>query len=364
MELINATRMAAAFTTAMEPSGRELLVVVIKGTFDLPATGGAVALADAQVPLVTADSFTGAPGRSAPWHECDFAPRKPRCDILALGSAHAPKGRPTTRVVVGLGIGSWSKQLAVVGSREWTFGVAGCRASSAHAFVTQPITYDVAFGGTDARHEDPAKHSTFLSNPVGLGYHTCVEAKYMAGAPLPRTEEVGQTVERPDTGYKPMSFGPVGRGWPPRSSLAGTYDAGWLEEHFPFLPPDFHESYYQCAPVDQQLPFPLEGQQVTLTNLTPDGARTFALPSYEAPIVIYPKRGGRENHLGRLDTIVFEPDLARFTITWRVARPLRRDVFELAQTVVGRHSPRLPGVFVAAPASFEPVAAREPLPAK
>ncbi|MCK7582587.1 MAG: hypothetical protein MZV65_48105 [Chromatiales bacterium] len=36
MELINATRMVAGYTMGMEPSGRELLVVVIKGTFRLP----------------------------------------------------------------------------------------------------------------------------------------------------------------------------------------------------------------------------------------------------------------------------------------------------------------------------------------
>jgi len=36
LELINATRMVAGYTMGIEPSGRELLVVVIKGTFHLP----------------------------------------------------------------------------------------------------------------------------------------------------------------------------------------------------------------------------------------------------------------------------------------------------------------------------------------
>ena len=36
MELINATRMVAGYNMGLEPSGRELLVVVIKGTFVLP----------------------------------------------------------------------------------------------------------------------------------------------------------------------------------------------------------------------------------------------------------------------------------------------------------------------------------------
>ena len=46
MELINATRMLAGYTMGMEPSGRELLVVVIKGTFVLPKPGEAVRLHD------------------------------------------------------------------------------------------------------------------------------------------------------------------------------------------------------------------------------------------------------------------------------------------------------------------------------
>jgi len=38
MELINATRMVAGYNMGLEPSGRELLVVVIKGTFRFPAS--------------------------------------------------------------------------------------------------------------------------------------------------------------------------------------------------------------------------------------------------------------------------------------------------------------------------------------
>jgi hypothetical protein len=36
MELINATRMTAGYNMGLEPSGRESLVVVIKGTFRFP----------------------------------------------------------------------------------------------------------------------------------------------------------------------------------------------------------------------------------------------------------------------------------------------------------------------------------------
>ena len=76
MELINATRMAAGYNVGLEVGGRELLVIVVKGTFVLPRAGEPVVLHENQVPLVVADTFSGEPGFSAPVHEVDFAPRK------------------------------------------------------------------------------------------------------------------------------------------------------------------------------------------------------------------------------------------------------------------------------------------------
>src|SRR3982074_1850244 len=106
MELINATRMVAGYTLGVEPGGRELLVVAVKGTFRIPTeAGSSLRLHEEQVALVMSDVFFGEPGLSAPKHEGDFSPRKPRCDLLLNGSAYAPGGKPTTRVAVGLRVG-------------------------------------------------------------------------------------------------------------------------------------------------------------------------------------------------------------------------------------------------------------------
>ena len=129
MELINATRMFAGYTMGVEPSGRESLVVVIKGTFVLPRPGETVRLHDEQVPLLMADTFIGAPGFSAPLHEADFAPRKNRCDVLLAGSAYAPGGRPVTRTHVGLHVGPMRKSFDVVGDRVWEASLGAVRAS-------------------------------------------------------------------------------------------------------------------------------------------------------------------------------------------------------------------------------------------
>jgi len=359
MELVNSTRMVIGSTVGMEASGRELLVVVVKGTFRLPKLGEDVELHQEQLPLVMADTFTGAPGFSAPMHEVDFALRKHRCDILLLGGAYAPHGRPIKRIPVSLRIGNWTKTFAVVGNRRWDAGGGGVRTTGAESFVSQPFSYDVAFGGVDANHEDPAKHAAFMRNPVGRGFHKHLDSKWVHGTPLPNTEELDRPIDAPDGHYTPMSFGPVGRGWEPRSRYAGTYDDEWVERIFPFLPPDFDEQYYQAAPLDQQLPFPVGGQAVSLVNLTPDGERNFVLPAFEAPMTIFPKRAQREDYNATLDSIVFEPEFERFTMTWRITRALTFSIFEIAKVVVGRrgHEPWQKHTQVAFP---NPVAAAPP----
>jgi len=336
MELVNATRLVAGYTMGLEPSGRELLVVAVKGTFLLPAEAdGRVELHAEQVPLVLSDVFVGEPGLSAPKFEVDFAPRKQRCDLLLNGHAYAPGGQPTDRLTVGVRVGTWSKTFAVVGDRFWRTA-GGVRATPPRPFVKMALSYDYAFGGVDLRHENPQQHGAFMANPAGRGYHRHLTKEWLEGTPLPNTEEVGSQVTQPDGVYRPMSFGIVGRHWESRSRFAGTYDQQWLDNVAPFLPADFDEQYYQAAPLDQQLPLPVGEQRVSLVNLTPDGRRDFTLPHFEAPITVVPKTGPREELRASADTILIEPDLDRVTMTWRVARPLKKSMFEIAQVLVGR----------------------------
>jgi hypothetical protein len=81
---------------------------------------------------------------------------------------------------------------------------------------------------------------------------------------------------------------------------------------------------------------PVGEQKVTLVNLTPDGRREFILPHLAAPIHVFPKQGPREDLTAYTDTIVIEPDLERVTLTWRVARPLKKNMHEIAQVLVGK----------------------------
>lgn len=337
MELINATRMVAGYNMGLEPSGRELLVIVIKGTFVLPKNGEPFRLHEEQQPLIMADTFTGAPGFSSPVQEIDYAPRKPSCDVLLTGHARAPEGREVTRMHASLRVGPMVKSFDVVGDRVWQAGLIGITASAPLPFTAMPISYDRAFGGADRHSEDETEHDAYLANPVGRGWHKHLKNAWVDGKPLPNTEELDKAVRFPGDKYKPMSLGPLARGWPQRARYAGTYDQKWLDDDFPFLPKDFDERYYQAAPEDQQLQLPQGAMEVVLNGFTNDGERRFTLPQFEAPLHVFrSKCGRREDYTAKLDTIVFEPDAERFTMTWRYARILGMSMHEVAQVLVGR----------------------------
>jgi hypothetical protein len=328
--------MRAAYTMGMQPDGRELLLVVVKGTFLLPKQGEEPVLAEPQVPLVEADVFTGEPGFSAPIYESDYAPTKPRCDVVLNGSAYAPGGNPTRRVTVSLRLGPVRKQFDVVGNRLWQRDVLGLMTTPAQHFTVMPISYDNAFGGVDDLNPDPEKREAYLSNPVGKGFYPKSKTNQIDGKPVPTTEESGNPITSPTGSYRAMSLGPIGRAWRPRPDYAGTYDQDWIDNVFPFLPSDFDDRYYQCAPEDQQTDYLRGGEELELVNLTPEGYLRFNLPTIEVPVTFYLKNY-EETEVGAVcDTLVIEPDLERFTMLWRASLPLRRNMFEVAQIVTGR----------------------------
>jgi hypothetical protein len=338
MNLVNGSGMAVEFTVVLDKTGAENVVVAVKGTFTLPRPGEMPRLAAEQLPLVDADLFTGEPGRSATKVECDYALEKPFCDVLLNGSAYAPNGRMVEKIGVGLQVGGWRKSFAVWGNRVWRGAVVGYAPSEPEPFSRMQISYDNAFGGTDERMRDPARHRSYLPNPVGRGWHYNIYPELVSGAPVSNTEEINDPVGDPGGKYRPMAFGPIGRGWPSRIGFAGTYDQDWQDNVFPFLPADFDVRYFQCAPEDQQIPHPRGGERILLVNLTPDGRREFVLPPAEMPFVFFRRRGGRVELNGTLDTILFEPDDGRFSMVWRARLKLQRDVFEVSRAVVGKMS--------------------------
>lgn len=336
----NTTGMAAGVCVATDPSGQDRCVVAVKGTFDIEVGGGA-RLADVQEALVSVDVHQGEPGTTSVRYECDFAPFKPRADLLVLGQAVSPTGSPVDELVVTLEFGTLRKSIRVTGERRWERGLLGLRASAPQSFAQMPLVYERAFGGTDLTHEDPRHHGAELRNPVGVGYHKNPEARAAEGTPLPNLEHP----LRPLSGWRetaePMGFGPVGRSWQPRLAHAGTYDSRWREEDFPFLPRDFDTRYFLCAPVDQQVPYLRGGESLRCTGMTRGGALVARVPTLRFPVTFRFDDGDRSRE-PLLDTLLVEPDSRRMMLTWRTSVPLGRKPGKLREVLVGHQPVRLP----------------------
>ena len=338
MNLINHTPYAAGYTTSHSKEGRECLLVVVKATYRLPLAGDPPAVAEQQIPIVYGDTATAEPGFSAPVYECDLCLEKPMVDVLLLGSAHAPQGKPDGKVLVGLSVDDWKKTFVVTGPRYWKTHLLSLELTEPEPFVQQSISYDLAFGGTVLDKKTDKELVVFGANPIGRGFDP--HARWSGGTLGPQTEEFKKPILHTRGPYVPMGFGPIGRHWQPRALFAGTYDEQWRLEQFPFLPSDFDARYFQAAPADQQIPQLVGGEQVRLMHLTPSvltpsGVLDFVLPDLTLPIFLRGNKVGTEEVKARVDTLLLEPDLQRFSVTWRVVRDMANDPYRYSSIDVG-----------------------------
>jgi len=339
MELVNTTPLVVGCTVGTDNHGLDHLLALAKATYHFDAAG-TVWLADVQRPLIGADEYSGDPGYSATVVESDYALLKPNCDVLLTGSAYTPVGRPASDVVVSLSVGKMRKSLRVTGHRTWQAGFLGkIEPGPPHPFVREPFSYDTAFGGIDDFHEDAQKHTSCRQNPVGVGYHKELEQNLMLDTPMPNTEEINDPIREPNGQYRPMAFGPLGRGWPQRMQYAGTYGAEWQENQFPFLPQDFDNRYFQAAPPDQQIPVIKGGERVELRNLTESCYCEFQLPRLGIESVVFYLRTGEYLIVPfRVDTLHLFPDDGLFTLTARASVPFSDDPQTCSKVIFGRGS--------------------------
>lgn len=332
--LVNQTPFAVERTFVTDIRGADLLLVLVKATYRL-LPDGRTEVGPEQLPVVFEPCFRGDPRFSSLLRESDFDFPKQTTDVLIVGSAHAPGGIPCTEVPVSMEVGPVRKALRVVGNRAWQSGLLGPRPSPPSPFVTMPITYERAFGGSL-----PGSPTQFEPrNPVGTGFAR--HDKGVLGQPVPNVMHAGYEFKRWDDHPAPAGFGPVARHWQPRADHAGTFDRTWEQDRFPLLPLDFDPRFHQCAPADQQPPTFLKGNEtVELRNLTASGHLAFRLP-YESLVVRTRIDGALvDNQPAQLYTVVLEPDASRLVMLWVSALPCHGKKYRLERTVV-LHKPRV-----------------------
>ena len=285
MELANATPLAARAWT-FDPGlgdGRREGFVVAKASFAYTPDGAVSLDTQSPSPLFIEDQPT-------PW---GLIPRDdlPRGDdgfeVIFLGAAHAPHGRPVTELTVSLSVGEVSRALAVIGHRVATDDVISAPAP----FTTMPLGWESAFGGACEVLLD-RDAPVFLCdprNPAGKGFDPRPQARALAaqlrcpeGYPvlshepraLPNVEHPARRISRADDAPEPVSWATLPLTRPAHAARALDLDATSRAG----LPVASARAFHRA--VDEWIITPPpEGATVALRNLDPAGGVRFALPA-------------------------------------------------------------------------------------
>jgi hypothetical protein len=324
----------SGLTTWTDPQGALWCVVVVKSTYDLH--DGRLLIDDRQRPLEVVDSYEGEPGHSSLRYENDYAPYKPAVDVVVRGQAWAPRGQPCSSCEIELHVGATRKRLRVHGPRVWRPGVLGIVPSSAQVFEHQPLRWESAHGGSGPRGAE-------LRNPVGQGFDAGEGEGEIIGARAPSIEAADAPIERYGPRYAPAGVAAIARAWQPRVGAAGTFDAAWRRDRFPLLPADFRFEHFQIAPDDQRF-VALEPKTVLAgVNLSRDGLLRAEVPPPPPPIQFH-FADRLVEQVAVLDTIVLEPELELFCVSWRTRVALGRKPSRLREITIG--APRRAAVAV------------------
>lgn len=307
--LDNSTPYGAERNWVRDKQGRHFWVVAVKATFDVSRDGQLV-LAAEQPPPSLEPVYLGKPGASSLRWDSDLLYIKPCTDVIAEASAHAPRHQARETVPVSLRVGNLHKQLVVHGDRVYYQAVSGLTTTNPSPFISRPITYESAFGGFERSDPDASRHRLDDRNPIGRG---AFNASYWENELAHSVEYISGDVES----MGPAGFGPIDPSWMPRRGYAGTYDEKWFRSKKPLLPDDYNELFGSSAPVDQRvLPHLRGGEPVELQNLTPQGWLRFTLPKIA---LTYTTHFGarREEHRGRLATVLIRPEFMQLSLTWQ-----------------------------------------------
>lgn len=342
MDVVNASPFVVGLLLSEQGPDGPFLSVIVKGTFALERGSRPSLLCDSQRALLSTDVpyDSKLPGGELKF-ESDRVPYKPRTDVVLVGSAYAPHGRPVRFLDVTIAVGERIKTLRVFGERQWAFSSANelrPMIAGPTEFTNMQLRYQRAFGGIDRhaplRRDEPSFRPWCERNPLGRGFCGAPTAESIHGTFLPNIEDPNEPVVAWNSNPVPTGCGFYPRTAEPRAGYFGTFDESWRATRAPGMPADFRFDCYNAADPSLQIsPYLAGNERVVLSHVSPDAERLeFLLPSLTPAVAVVSERGFQE-HPARLDTLLFVPGDRYFCQVWRsivpIARPDASDVREV-----------------------------------
>lgn len=233
-------------------------------------------------------------------------------ELLVTGKCHVPGGAPLPVSFVRVQMGAVDKRLAVLGDRQWRYGVP----TEPTPFVSMPIDWQHAFGGEG-----------YAQNPLGRGIAP-IEVEGVKSHPLPNIEDPKRLLVGPSDRPVPAGFGAIDLTWPQRFALIGTYDAKWLKTRYPGYAADLDPSFFNMAPKDQRIEGYWRGDETfVLENMHPDKSRIEGTLPNAVVRVFWQQRGddALREITTRIDTVRLFPERGVGVLIYRGVATVRED---------------------------------------
>jgi hypothetical protein len=301
------------------------------------------------MPLVKVDEYYdgGDPESSTVQYESDLAPYKLATDVVLVGKAYAPEGRPVPAMDIGLTVSGRTKTIRVIGDRRCVYRPDRTPVfTDPEPFTEMEIRYERAYGGEDLL-STPLTPFYYPRNHRGTGVALQNSREVVDGLRLPNLEDpldpispdnvVIGSADRWNDQPLPQGLGWFQKTWYPRCSFVGSVpglmdpDTVLKEEKLGLVPkgqlalarqfklPSFDVRFNNGASIGLALPYLAGDEAISLSGLTPEGALSYSLPA-ERPTIALDLGSGANVLQAVLHTVCMRMDAMEVDLVWRGAQ--------------------------------------------
>lgn len=325
MDLVNSTPIPAViYVSGDDDNAPRTAIVVAKATFRMEGDSKVALERDEPFPIFVEDHPT----------DLGLQPRDnlpkvdPTFEVLLLGRAHAPGGKPVSEMKVALTLGVVRREIVVIGDRVWEGEGKKARPSRPAPFQSMPLVFERAFGGRAEvliDVESPVEVVDPL-NPDGKGFNHVEQARNIGqimkspkGFPRYETTRELPNLEDPNHRIRRWEDSQVPTCW-----ACAPLHSGMLAERLRrkqeanpdrVLKLGEPEMLHRAHP-DWIIETPPAGQEVVLEGLTAEGIFGFRLP--ELKVVCDLQLGEETRSLELVPrTLMLLPEDRKFYIVYR-----------------------------------------------
>lgn len=311
MSFVNATRYLAMDVPMPDPNGREVVIAIVKATFEV-LDDGRVVFAEEQAPIALNDEcWVKDDPQSSLKSASDVCIEKRGADVLVLGDAVSET--KVKHVDVAVRVRELTVPLRVHGERLFQKGAFGVVIGPALPFTRMTLQYERAYGG--------ATDDFMLveeRNPSGVG--VARSKNDLVGTRAPQIEHPARPHTKAGEDHPPVGFGPIMSHWQPRRGFAGTFDSAWRDARMPLMPLDFDVRHNNVAHPALQLETPLAaGDEIAVNGMSERGVFVAKLPALDVVVRARFDRSGKVEARPSIDTLVVHPEQRRFEVVLRKA---------------------------------------------